>query len=158
MRDSVTSAAVSARRRRKDVASRTHPAGISGAGAGFRLRVIMHVIIITRDRERGYALRRKSAALTRVRNCSGVSGSEVGAGAGFTAAGAGGFAAFFAALRAASFASCLVARSFASAPTGSAGAPSTAMRWQSTAGGGRVTSWRQRSGFGQSCVLRSVRR
>jgi hypothetical protein len=71
----------------------------------------MHVIIgfIARDRERGYALRRKSAALTRVRNCSGVSGSEVGAGAGFTAAGAGGFAAFFAALRAASFASCLAA-------------------------------------------------
>jgi integrase len=40
---------------------------------------------ITCDRGRGYALRRKSAALTRVRNCSGVSGS-VGAGAGFTAA------------------------------------------------------------------------
>ena len=78
-------------RRRKGVASRTHPAGIFGAGAGFRLRPDMHVIIrfIARDRERGYALRRKSAALTRVRNCSGVSGSEVGAGAGFTAAGAG---------------------------------------------------------------------
>jgi hypothetical protein len=64
--------------------------------------------------ERDYALRRKSAALTLVRNCSGVSGSEVGAGAGFTAAGAAGFAAFFAALRAASFASCLAAKSFAS--------------------------------------------
>ena len=53
----------------------------------------------------GYALRRKSAARTRARNCSGVSGGTSGggvrAGAGFTAAGAPGFAAFFAVLRSA---------------------------------------------------------
>jgi hypothetical protein len=83
--------------------------------------------------ERGYALRRKSAARTRARNCSGVSGvvsgGGVGAGAGFTVAGAAGFATFFAALRAASRASCLAAKSFASASTVSAGAPSRAMRW-----------------------------
>ena len=81
----------------------------------------------------GYALRRKSAARTRLRNCSGVLGGVsiggVGAGGGFTAAGAAAFAAFFAALRAASRASCLAAMSFASAPTGSAGAPSRVMRW-----------------------------
>src|ERR1700675_427803 len=51
--------------------------------------------------EHGYALRRRSAARTRARSCSGVSGGGVGAGAGFTAAGAAGFAIFFPALRAA---------------------------------------------------------
>jgi hypothetical protein len=66
-----------------------------------------------------YALRRKSAARTRARNCSGVSGGEAGAGFGFTIAGATVFAAFFAALRAANFPSCLVAKSFAAASTAS---------------------------------------
>jgi hypothetical protein len=51
---------------------------------------------------RGYARRRNSAARTRSRNCSGVSVGAAGAGCGFTAAGAAGFAIFFAALRAAS--------------------------------------------------------
>jgi hypothetical protein len=69
-----------------------------------------------------YALRRKSEARTRLRNCSGLSVGGVGAGVGFTAAGA-------AALGAASRASCLVAKSFASAPTASATDPSRAMRW-----------------------------
>jgi hypothetical protein len=75
---------------------------------------------------RAYALRRKSEARTRARNCSGVLVGGAGAGAcfGFTAAGA-----FFAASRAASRASCLPAKSFASASTVSAGAPSRAMRW-----------------------------
>ena len=49
--------------------------------------------------------------------------------AGFTAAGAAGFATFFAVLRTASFASCLTASSFASASTTSAVVPSRAMRW-----------------------------
>ena len=48
----------------------------------------------SRDNERGYALRRKSTARTRARNCSGVSGiisgGGAGAGAGSTAAGAAG--------------------------------------------------------------------
>jgi len=52
-----------------------------------------------------------------------------GAGGGFTAAGAAAFAAFVVALRTASRASCLAAMSFASAPTGSADAPSRVMRW-----------------------------
>jgi hypothetical protein len=80
---------------------------------------------------RGYARRRNSAARTRSRNCSGVSvdRAEAGAGFGFTMAGAAASAAFFAALRAASCASCLVAKSFASASTVSAGEPSRAMRW-----------------------------
>jgi len=76
----------------------------------------------------GYALRRKSEARTRARNCSGVSAGGAGAGVGFTTAGEAVFASFFlAAFRAASSASRLVAKSFASASTGSAGAPS---RWK----------------------------
>jgi predicted lipid-binding transport protein (Tim44 family) len=64
-----------------------------------------------------YARRRNSAARTRSRNCSGVDGVSVGgagAGFGFTTAGAAASAAFLA-LRAASCASCLVAKFFASA-------------------------------------------
>jgi len=60
---------------------------------------------------RSYALRRKSPARTRARNCSGVWGGVLGAAFGFTTAGA----AAFAALRASRSASCLAARSFASA-------------------------------------------
>jgi hypothetical protein len=60
---------------------------------------------------RGYALRRKSAARTRARNCSGVSVGGAGAGIGFTTVGTAVFAAFFAALRAASCASRLAAKS-----------------------------------------------
>jgi hypothetical protein len=64
----------SARRRRKDVASRTHPVGILGAGGGFCWWPVMHVIIrfITCHRERGYALRRRSAALTAIAPASRV--------------------------------------------------------------------------------------
>jgi hypothetical protein len=62
----------------------------------------------------GYALRRKSAARTRLRNCSGVLGGVsidgARAGVAFAAAGAVAFAAFFAAWRAASRASCLAVR------------------------------------------------
>jgi hypothetical protein len=83
--------------------------------------------------KRAYALQRKSAARTRERNCSGVSGGGAGGGAlagfGFTTAGAAVFAAFFAAVRAASRARCLVAKSFALASTISADDPSRAMRW-----------------------------
>ena len=81
----------------------------------------------------GYALRRRSAARTRARNCSDVSGgvSKGGAlaGFGFTPAGAAVFAAFFAAAPAANRARCLVAKSLALASTTSAGVPSRAMRW-----------------------------
>jgi phosphate-selective porin len=58
----------------------------------------MHVIIrfIAATAERAYALRRKSEARTRSRNCSGV--SVGGAGAGFTTTGAAGFTTFFAAM------------------------------------------------------------
>jgi hypothetical protein len=76
----------------------------------------------------GYALRRKSEARTRSRNCFAVSVGGAGTGFGFTTAGAAASAAFFAALRAASCASWLVAKSFASASTVSAGVPSRAMR------------------------------
>jgi hypothetical protein len=76
----------------------------------------------------GYALRRKSEVRTRARNCSGVA-VGTGSGFGFTTAGAAGFVAFFVVLRAASRASCLVAKSFASASIVSAGEPSRATRW-----------------------------
>jgi hypothetical protein len=76
-----------------------------------------------------YALRRNSEARTRLRNCSGASVGLLVApaapGLGFTAAGS----AAFAALRAASCASRLVAKSLACASTGSAGVPSRLMRW-----------------------------
>jgi hypothetical protein len=79
------------------------------------------------------ALRRKSEARTRSRNCFGVSGGGAGGGAlagfDFAMAGAAVFAAFFAAVPAASRARCLVAKSFALASTISAGEPSRAMRW-----------------------------
>jgi hypothetical protein len=64
--------------------------------------------------ECGYALRRDSEAHTRPRNWSGVSVGGAAVGFGSTTAGAEAFVAFFAALRAASRASCLVANSFAS--------------------------------------------
>jgi hypothetical protein len=68
-------------------------------------------------RKRAYALRLKSEARTRSRNCFGVAGGvSVGgalAGFGFATAGAGVFAAFFAAVTAASRARCLVAKAFA---------------------------------------------
>jgi hypothetical protein len=64
-----------------------------------------------------YALRRKSEARTLSRNGIGGSGGVAGGG-DF------GFAAFFATFRASSLASCLFAKSFASASTVSAGAPS----------------------------------
>src|SRR5579864_6956914 len=76
-------------------------------------------------RKRGYALRRDSEARTQARNCSGVLVGGAGAGFGVTAAGA---AAFFVAVRTSIRASCLVAKSFASASTVSAGEPSRAMR------------------------------
>jgi hypothetical protein len=72
-----------------------------------------------------YARRRKRPAHTRPRNCSGVSVGRVGAGFGLTTAAAPASAAFLAALRAASCASCLVAKAFASASTVSAGEPSS---------------------------------
>src|SRR6516165_5327247 len=53
----------------------------------------------------GYALRRRSDARTRLRNCAGVAGVSVGGvgeGFGVTTVGAAAFAAFFAALRSAS--------------------------------------------------------
>jgi hypothetical protein len=78
--------------------------------------------------KRGYVVRRKSEARTRLRNCSGVSGFLVGGSeAGFDFTTPGGAA--FAALRAAICASCLVAKSFAFASIISAGEPSSATRW-----------------------------
>jgi hypothetical protein len=57
------------------------------------------------DRSR-YALRRKSEARTRPRNCSGVAVGRRGSGFGLTTAGATAFVAFFAVSLAASRASC----------------------------------------------------
>jgi hypothetical protein len=75
-------------------------------------------------RKSGYALRRNREARTGARNCSAVSVGGEGAGVvGFTTAGDVVFASFFAALRAASCASRLVAKFFATASTASAGAP-----------------------------------
>jgi hypothetical protein len=67
-------------------------------------------------------------ARTRSRHCSGGLVGGAGACFGFATAGPAASTAFFAALRA-SCASCLVAKSFASASTVSAGAPSRAIRW-----------------------------
>ena len=86
----------------------------------------------SRRQQRAYALRRKSEARTKSRNCFGVAGGRAGGGAlagfDFTTVDAALSAAVFATLPAAS-ARCLVAKSFALASTISAGDPSRAMRW-----------------------------
>ena len=71
-----------------------------------------------------YVRRRNRPARTRSRNCVDFSVAGAGFRFGFALA----VAVCFAALRAASLANCLVANSFASASTGSAGAPSRVKR------------------------------
>jgi hypothetical protein len=86
--------------------------------------------------------KRNRPARTRSRNCSGVSVGRVGRGLGFPTAALAISAAFFAALRASSCAICLVASSFASASTNSAGEPSRPTRWSCES-----TAWVDRRHF-----------
>jgi hypothetical protein len=111
---------------------------LTGVNAfAFRRPVTSLVLPVRCRAASNYARRRKRAVRTRSRNCSGVSVGGVGADFGFTTAAAVASAAFFAALRAASCASFLVAKSFAAASIISAGEPSRPIRWPWEHMGGR---------------------